>query len=154
MAKKHPEQPAAQEFKVNPFAGLKVEGLAAPAPAAPAAKPAPAGAGAAAPRGPGGLEPFSDRKLAADLLRNAQEKRKPVIHLRMERKGRGGKTVTVLRGFPDESLSGLMDVLGRMKRDLGTGGTVQETVLELQGDQRERAAAWLQRNGFEPKPGN
>ena len=158
MAKPPPDKAPVKDFKVNPFAGLKVAGLEPAAPAAstpartpsPAAKPSP-GAGR---NWTDNVIPFADRKLATELLRESQEKRKPVILLRMERKGRGGKTVTILRGFPDTSLTGLMDMLGRLKRDLGTGGTVQDVTLELQGDQRERAAAWFQRNDFEVKLGN
>ncbi len=158
MAKPQPDKAPAKDFKVNPFAGLKVAGLEPAAPSAPGAartpppvfKPSPG----ANKNWTDNVIPFADRKLAAELLRESQEKRKPVILLRMERKGRGGKTVTILRGFPDDSLTGLMDMLGRLKRDLGTGGTVQDSTLELQGDQRERGAAWLQRNGFDIKLGN
>lgn len=83
----------------------------------------------------------------------AKEKRKlGKIHLRIERAGRGGKTVTVIFG---ESLSRLQAVeqnalLRELKGTLGCGGTIGQEpgTLELQGDERERAAGWLRRAGF------
>jgi len=60
---------------------------------------------------------------------------KVVVKLRVETKGRGGKTVTVLDGLPRNSdfLEGLEKEL---KKLLGTGGTAGETLIELQGDHR------------------
>ena len=53
-----------------------------------------------------------------------------VAKLRMERSGRGGKTVTVIDGLPrnDEFLAALA---GELKRSCGTGGTVREGCVEL-----------------------
>ena len=73
--------------------------------------------------------------------------REQVITVSAERKGRGGKTVTILRGFrltrrDREAL------LKDLKRSCGSGGTVREDHLELQGDQRDGAVAWLERQGF------
>src|SRR5215208_5743098 len=60
-----------------------------------------------------------------------------VAKLRMEKKGRGGKMVTVVDGLPrnDEFLKELAQELKRM---CGTGGTVTEDGIELHGDLRER----------------
>src|SRR5918994_1566213 len=60
-----------------------------------------------------------------------------VAKLRTEKKGRGGKTVTVVYGLPQNSefLRGLSQEL---KRACGTGGTVVEGGVELQGDLRDR----------------
>ena len=58
-----------------------------------------------------------------------------VLKLRLEKQGRGGKSVTVIEGFQVDplTLEGLLSVL---KKDLGTGGTRKGRNLELQGDQR------------------
>jgi translation initiation factor 1 len=70
-----------------------------------------------------------------------------VARLRTEKKGRGGKTVTVVHGLPanDEFLKKLCQEL---KRTCGTGGTVADGAVELQGDLRERARAALEAQGF------
>ncbi|MBK6289955.1 MAG: translation initiation factor [Gammaproteobacteria bacterium] len=63
-----------------------------------------------------------------------------------ERKGRGGKTVTVVRGV---LLQGAMleDFASEMRRALGTGGSVEDALIVVAGDQVQRAAAWLRARG-------
>jgi translation initiation factor 1 len=70
-----------------------------------------------------------------------------VARLRMEKKGRGGKTVTVVDGLPQNAafLKGLCQDL---KRACGTGGTVLDGAVELQGDLRERVRGSLLKKGF------
>ena len=72
---------------------------------------------------------------------------RPVVRLRVERKGRGGKTVTVLDGLPANSLL-LRDLAGELKRACGTGGAVVGAAVELQGDQRERLRTLLAARGW------
>jgi len=60
------------------------------------------------------------------------------VKLRMEKKGRGGKTVTVVDGLP-RNAAFLKDLSQDLKRACGTGGAVQEGAIELQGDLRARA---------------
>lgn len=73
-----------------------------------------------------------------------------VAKLRMERKGRGGKVVTVVYDLPknDEFLKGLA---ARLKRDCGTGGAVTESGIELQGEMRDRVRGILERLGYTVK---
>jgi translation initiation factor 1 len=70
-----------------------------------------------------------------------------IAKLRLEKKGRGGKTVTVVYDLPDNSefLKGLAQEL---KRACGTGGAVAENTIELQGDLRERVREYLGKKGF------
>jgi translation initiation factor 1 len=67
--------------------------------------------------------------------------------LRMEKKGRGGKTMTVIDGLPrnEEFLKALC---AELKRLAGTGGAVAEGAIELQGDLRERLRAHLVGKGY------
>src|SRR5262245_50839598 len=60
-----------------------------------------------------------------------------VAKVRMEKKGRGGKTVTVVYGLP-ENAEFLKELSQELKRACGTGGTVVEGGVELQGDLRSR----------------
>jgi translation initiation factor 1 len=70
-----------------------------------------------------------------------------VAKLRMEKKGRGGKTVTVVYGLP-ENAEFLKDLSQDLKRACGTGGTVVDGGVELQGDLRIRAREVLERRGY------
>ena len=60
-----------------------------------------------------------------------------VAKLRTEKKGRGGKTVTVVYGLP-QNAEFLRELSQELKRACGTGGTVIDDGVELQGDLRER----------------
>ena len=66
--------------------------------------------------------------------------------VRMERKGRGGKEVTVVEqlGMPEAEREKWLKAL---KGALGCGGVVEEDTLVLQGDQRERLPALLEARG-------
>lgn len=72
------------------------------------------------------------------------------VRVSREKAGRGGKTVTLVRGLPlaaDE-----LAALGkRLRTACGTGGTARDGLLELQGDHAERVTAWLRAEGFEAK---
>jgi translation initiation factor 1 len=70
-----------------------------------------------------------------------------VAKLRMEKKGRGGKTVTVVDGLP-RNAAFLKELSQHLKRACGTGGTVQDGGVELQGDLRERVRECLIKKGF------
>lgn len=63
-----------------------------------------------------------------------------------EKKGRGGKTVTRIRGL---SLSAreLEALLGELKKGLGCGASASEGEVLLQGDHCQRAADWLAKQG-------
>lgn len=66
--------------------------------------------------------------------------------LRRERKGRGGKTVTVLSGLhlPPADLDRLARAL---RKGLGCGSTLEDGAVILQGDNIDRAKAWLLAHG-------
>jgi translation initiation factor 1 len=70
-----------------------------------------------------------------------------VAKLRMEKKGRGGKTVTVVDGLP-RNAAYLKDLCHELKRACGTGGTALESGVELQGDLRDRVRELLRSKGL------
>ncbi len=70
-----------------------------------------------------------------------------VAKLRMEKKGRGGKTVTVVDGLPHNDAF-LEELAQELKRLCGTGGTVTEGGIELHGDLRDRLRDALAQKGF------
>ena len=70
-----------------------------------------------------------------------------VAKLRMEKKGRGGKTVTVVYDLPNNETF-LKDLAQELKRACGTGGAVADNTVELQGDLRDRVREYLAKKGF------
>jgi translation initiation factor 1 len=72
------------------------------------------------------------------------------IRVSREKQGRGGKAVTVCKNFA-LSAADLEKLAKEMKSGLACGGTVAEGTIELQGDQRDRAVAFLQKKGYKVK---
>lgn len=72
------------------------------------------------------------------------------VRVSRESKGRGGKTVTLVRGLPLAEAE--LAALGRQLRAAcGSGGTSKDGVLEIQGDHRDRVLALLQQQGYAAK---
>src|SRR5258705_9016669 len=69
-----------------------------------------------------------------------------VAKLRMEKKGRGGKTVTVVDGLPNNAAF-LKDLCQDLKRACGTGGAVPDGAIEPQGERPDRLRARLATQG-------
>jgi translation initiation factor 1 len=75
---------------------------------------------------------------------------KQEAQIRREKKGRGGKTVTVVRNL--QLTSSDLKALGKQLRQAcGSGGTVKDGAIEIQGDHRERVAAVLGELGYKVK---
>ena len=64
--------------------------------------------------------------------------------------GRGGKTVTAVRGLPLVAKP-LVALAKRLRSACGSGGTVKDGVVEVQGDHVERVIGLLQAEGFNVK---
>jgi translation initiation factor 1 len=73
-----------------------------------------------------------------------------IVRVRRESQGRGGKTVTTIAGV-GASEDKLKELAGELKRLCGTGGTVKDWVIEIQGDHREKIVAALQQRGHQVK---
>jgi len=75
-----------------------------------------------------------------------------VVKVGRETKGRGGKGVTIISDLPlDES--SLTELATKLKNRLGTGGTVKDGRVEIQGDQRDRIVQELEGMGYRVKKG-
>lgn len=70
------------------------------------------------------------------------------LTVRKERKGRGGKTVTVVSGFALACAGELDDVASQVARALGCGASSEEQTIVIQGDQRDRVKAWFEKQGI------
>jgi translation initiation factor 1 len=67
-----------------------------------------------------------------------------------ETKGRRGKGVTTVFDLPLNE-AGLLDLAAKLKQRCGTGGTVKNGRIEIQGDQRERLILELEKMGYKAK---
>ncbi len=73
-----------------------------------------------------------------------------IARVSREKKGRGGKTVTLVRQLALEPAA-LAELGQRLKTQCGSGGTVADGVLEIQGDHVERVMLALRERGFTVK---
>lgn len=112
-------------FVHNPFGALSSEGL----PPAPDISPQ---IGAA----PNAVQPARRNRGRVDIIR--------------QKAGRGGKTVTVVTGFTGIGLPEKEMLAKAMQRACGTGGTVKNGQIEIQGDKRAEIARILTEANFRP----
>ena len=94
--------------------------------------------------------PAADCKCSSSFARDEPVPTKLTAKLRMEKKGRGGKTVTVVYGLP-RNTTFLKELAQELKRVCGTGGAPGEDSVELQGDLRDRVRDYLVKKGFSVK---
>jgi translation initiation factor 1 len=96
---------------------------------------------------PGCGWPEKDCKCSSQSASSEAIPKKIVAKLRMEKKGRGGKTVTVVDGLPNNAAF-LRDLSQELKRACGTGGAAGDGFVEVQGDLRDRVRELLQMKGY------
>jgi len=104
-----------------------------------------------------GQSPFgalSSAGLPSAVARPAEakpaKKNRGRVDIIREKAGRGGKTVTAVTGFMGIGLPEKEHLAKSMQRACGTGGTVKDGRIEIQGDQREAVARILTEAGFRP----
>lgn len=73
-----------------------------------------------------------------------------IVRVSRETKGRKGKGVTLVTGLvlAEEDLK---QVASKLKQLCGTGGTLKDGVIEIQGEHRDRLLLWLQEQGYKVK---
>lgn len=84
-----------------------------------------------------------DNEPATETLPPAQQN----LRVMLDKKQRAGKAVTLVTGFV--GLPGDLDDLGKaVKQVCGTGGSVKDGDILVQGDQREKVLAFLLKKGY------
>jgi translation initiation factor 1 len=73
-----------------------------------------------------------------------------IIRIQREVKGRKGKTVTTVSGFQINA-DELKNLATQLKRRCGSGGSVKDGIIIIQGDHRETLIAELKAKGFRAK---
>jgi len=69
------------------------------------------------------------------------------LKVRLDTKQRAGKAVTLIEGFVGKK-DDLEDLGKKLKTHCGTGGSVKDGEIIIQGDQRDKITQWLTRNGY------
>jgi translation initiation factor 1 len=88
---------------------------------------------------------FNDNDEEAETLTPAQQD----LRIWLDRKG-GGKVITIVKGFVGRSAD--LEALGKSLKTLcGTGGTVKDWEVQIQGDHRDKVLAWLTSKGYKAK---
>jgi translation initiation factor 1 len=75
---------------------------------------------------------------------------KQTLKVQVSRKGRGGKTVTVISGFQHRPET-LKTLAKKLKAQCGTGGTAKDDSIEIQGDHAQTLIDALQQAGYTAK---
>ena len=90
----------------------------------------------------------------SDSLSTLVKSRNFVVRVRLDSSGRKGKSVTVLDGLPKTELF-LKELTKLLKQACGSGGTYlmdgKDGVVEIQGDQRDRVRAFLDKHEMKHK---
>jgi translation initiation factor 1 len=73
-----------------------------------------------------------------------------IVRISRERSRRHGKTVTIITGVPGD-LAKRAELAASLKRLCGSGGSVKDSAIEIQGDHRERLAVRLRELGYSVK---
>jgi len=73
-----------------------------------------------------------------------------IIRIGREKKGRKGKTVTTISGF-QETTDNVKQIAKKLKGMCGTGGSIKDGVIIIQGDHRQTIRSELSKQGFNTK---
>ena len=96
------------------------------------------------------LKPGPQKTPAGTQPASASAKNRGRVDVTREKAGRGGKTVTVVSGFTGIGLPEKEALAKKMRAACGTGGTVKDGRIEIQGDKRDEIARILTQAGFKP----
>lgn len=86
---------------------------------------------------------FEEESSVTETLPPARQR----LRIQLDTKQRGGKAVTLITGFVGKE-EDLQDLGKKLKTFCGTGGSVKDGEIIVQGDQREKVQQWLGKNGY------
>ena len=98
-----------------------------------------------------GLPEGKSAPVSQPVPSQAKPKKKRLVKMRREKAGRGGKEVTLLYEFQNISAPEIQDLMGTLKKRLGTGGKYENLKIEIQGDKRDAIEAYLSEQNFDVK---
>ena len=83
-----------------------------------------------------------------DIKDKVSEVKPKKIKIHKEKKGKKGKTVTVISGFGLENASQIGELLKKLKVYCGTGGSINKQGIQLQGDMQDKVKLFLRKEGY------
>lgn len=96
---------------------------------------------------PGCRRPEAECVCSRDVSRGAGD---GIVRVSRQTRGRKGAGVTLVTGLPGNTVQ-IAELAKALKSLCGVGGSVKDGVVELQGDQRQRVVAELERRGMKAK---
>ena len=70
------------------------------------------------------------------------------LKIHKEKKGKKGKTLTIVSGFGSKNTSQISELLKRLKVYCGTGGSLNDRGIQLQGDMQDKIKFFLRKEGY------
>ena len=83
-----------------------------------------------------------------DIKNKVCEDQPKKIKIHKEKKGKRGKTITVISGFGSQNTSQISELLKKLKVYCGTGGSLNEQGIQLQGDMQDKVKFFLHKEGY------
>lgn len=97
-----------------------------------------------------GRIPIERRQQSAAQRSAAAGPRDGFVRISRDRKGRAGKTMTLISNLPGDDAA-LGEITQKLKKLCGSGGTSKDQEILIQGDHRDRIEAWLIQQGYKVK---
>ena len=83
-----------------------------------------------------------------DLGDKISKNKSKKLKIYKEKKGKKGKTVTIISGLETQNISQIVQLLKQLKIYCGTGGSINDQGIQLQGDMQEKVKFFLNREGY------
>ena len=92
---------------------------------------------------------FSNNNIKNQEIENlVNVNRSKKLKIYKEKKGKKGKTITIISGFESQNSLKTVELLRKLKIFCGTGGSLNEQGIQLQGDMQEKVKFFLRKEGY------
>ena len=94
------------------------------------------------------IEFDNQEKKSEEIAKGDTFNKRSKLYISKQKKGKKGKTVTLIRGFGAEDEILLKELLKKIKVFCGTGGILIDSNIQLQGDMVSKSIEFLRKEGF------
>ena len=94
------------------------------------------------------IEFDNQEKKSVEIVKEDNFNKRTKINISKQKKGKKGKTITLIKGLGTEDEIFLKELLKKMKVFCGTGGTLIDSNIQLQGDMVSKSIEFLRKEGF------
>ena len=92
---------------------------------------------------------FDNQKNSEAITKLDTSKKRSKLNISKQKKGKKGKTITLIRGLGTEDEILLKELLKKIKVFCGTGGILIDNNIQLQGDMVMKSIEFLRKEGFQ-----